>query len=46
MPTEKAELRTIFDNLPIGVAYLDAQFRFMRINKFFTEVTGMEKKSC
>jgi len=43
MPSEKAELRAIFDNLPLGIAYLDAQFRFMRTNKFFAELTGTKE---
>jgi len=44
MPTEKSELRAIFDNLPLGIAYLDAQFRFIRINKFLAELTGMREE--
>ena len=44
MPTEAAELRAIFDNLPLGVAYLDSQFRFIRINKFFSELTGLSEE--
>ncbi len=44
MPTEKAQLRAIFDNLPLGIAYLDAQFKFIRINKFLTELTGLREE--
>src|SRR3990172_6323890 len=44
MPTEKAQLRAIFDNLPLGIAYLDAQFKFIRINKFLAELTGMREE--
>ena len=44
MPAEKAELRAIFDNLPLGVAYLDSQFKFIRINRFFSELTGMREE--
>ncbi len=38
---EQTELRAIFDNLPIGVAYLNEQYKFIRVNKFFAELTGM-----
>jgi PAS domain S-box-containing protein len=44
MPTEKSELRAIFDNLPLGIAYLDSQFKFIRVNKFFAELTGMREE--
>ncbi len=43
MTSEKGELRAILDNLPLGIAYLDAQFRFIRINKFFADLTGMKE---
>src|SRR5574341_1105520 len=44
MPTEKSELRAIFDNLPLGIAYLDSQFRFIRVNEFFAQLTGMREE--
>ena len=35
------ELKTIFENLPLGIAYLDAEFKFISANKFFYDLTGL-----
>lgn len=42
---EQTELRAIFDNLPIGVAYLNKHYKFIRVNKFFAELTGMGEEN-
>jgi len=44
MKSKETELRAIFDNLPLGIAYLDDQYKFIRINKFFTKLTGMRQE--
>ena len=33
------EIETIFENLPLGIAYLDSEFRFISTNKRFNEFT-------
>ena len=35
------ELKTIFENLPLGIAYLDAEFKLLSANKFFYDLTGL-----
>jgi PAS domain S-box-containing protein len=35
------ELKTIFENLPLGIAYLDAEFKFISANKFFYDLTSL-----
>jgi len=35
------ELKTIFENLPLGIAYLDAEFKLVNANKFFYDLTGL-----
>ncbi len=37
------ELKTIFDNLPLGIAYLDENYNMISVNKFFSEFTGMDE---
>jgi two-component system cell cycle sensor histidine kinase/response regulator CckA len=38
------ELKTIFESLPLGIAYLDAEFRFISANKFFYDLTSLGEK--
>ena len=38
------ELKTIFENLPLGIAYIDAEFKFLRANKFFYNLTGLSEE--
>ena len=38
------ELKTIFDNIPLGIVYLDADFKFIRVNKFMCQLAGVEEK--
>ncbi len=33
------EIETIFENLPLGIAYLDSDFKFISTNKLFNEFT-------
>ena len=45
------EINTIFENIPLGIAYLDSEFKFISTNKFFNELTGYQEqnligKSC
>ncbi|MBF0343425.1 MAG: PAS domain S-box protein [Nitrospirae bacterium] len=35
------ELQTIFDNIPLGVAYIDKDFRFLKINSFLEKLIGL-----
>jgi PAS domain S-box-containing protein len=37
------ELKTIFEYLPLGIAYLDAEFKFINANKFFCDLTGLSE---
>ncbi len=37
------ELKTIFDNFPVGIAYLDKNFRIIRMNQYFSNFTGMRE---
>jgi PAS domain S-box-containing protein len=36
------ELRIIFDNIPVGVAYLDSEMRFISANRFFARFLGRD----
>jgi PAS domain S-box-containing protein len=38
------ELKTIFENLPLGIAYLDAEFKLVNANKFFFDLTGFSEE--
>ncbi|MBF0316973.1 MAG: PAS domain S-box protein [Nitrospirae bacterium] len=45
------DMQTIFDNIPLGVAYLDKDFRFLKINAFLermlkTKSVDLEGKTC
>ena len=40
--SELHELKSIFDHIPIGIVYLDSEFRFISTNKFFTKLSGYE----
>ncbi|MBF0607322.1 MAG: PAS domain S-box protein [Magnetococcales bacterium] len=45
------DMQTIFDNIPLGVAYLDKDFRFLKINAFLEKMLGtnsadLEGKTC
>jgi PAS domain S-box-containing protein len=35
------ELKTIFENFPLGIIYLDKDFRIIRMNKYFSDFTGI-----
>ena len=37
------ELETIFKNLPLGIAYLDSEFKLINANKFFYDLTGLNE---
>jgi len=37
------ELRIIFDNIPVGIAYLDRDMRFISANRFFIDFVGMKE---
>jgi PAS domain S-box-containing protein len=39
------ELNTIFDNLPLGVAYLDADLRFLKANRALSEMSGLGEEA-
>ncbi len=41
---ELREFKSIFENLPIGIAFLDADFRFIAANRFVTEFTGLSEQ--
>jgi PAS domain S-box-containing protein len=41
--SEVSELKKIIDILPVGVVYLDAEFRFISANKFFYDFTGLNE---
>lgn len=38
------ELKTMFDNLPLGVVYLDKDLRFLRVNDFVCRLTGLSEE--
>jgi PAS domain S-box-containing protein len=38
------QLRTIFDNMPLGIAYLDAGFRFISANRFFCDLVSRREE--
>lgn len=38
------ELQTIFDNLPIGIVYLDANFVCLSVNRFLCSITGRREE--
>ncbi|KJU83426.1 signal transduction histidine kinase, partial [Candidatus Magnetobacterium bavaricum] len=45
------DMQTIFDNIPLGVAYLDKDFRFLKINAFLERMlkaksADIEGKTC
>jgi signal transduction histidine kinase len=44
MLTEKTELQAILYDLPVSIAYIDAEFRFTWVNKFFAELTGLKEQ--
>ncbi len=35
------QLKTIFENFPVGIVYLDDNFRIISSNKFFNDFTGL-----
>jgi len=37
------ELKTIFENLPLGIAYLDHEFKLLSANKFIYDLTGFSE---
>jgi PAS domain S-box-containing protein len=39
------ELKTIFENIPLGIAYLDAEFKLISANKFFYGLTCFGEES-
>jgi two-component system CheB/CheR fusion protein len=40
-PQRAMELNSIYDNAPIGLAVLDTQLRYLRINKRLAEINGL-----
>jgi PAS domain S-box-containing protein len=38
------QLRAIFDHIPLGIAYLDADFRFLSVNRFFCELVSLAEE--
>lgn len=38
------ELQTIFENLPIGILYLDANFNCLSVNRFLCSITGKSEE--
>ena len=36
------ELKTIFENFPVGILYLDKDFKIIRMNKYFSDFAGIE----
>ncbi|MBI4682593.1 MAG: PAS domain S-box protein [Nitrospirae bacterium] len=38
------ELKSIFKNLPIGIVYLDNEFRIISSNRFFNDFTGFQEQ--
>jgi len=40
--SELRELKSIFDHIPVGIVYLDSEFRFISTNKFFTKLSGFD----
>ena len=37
------ELKTIFENFPVGIIYLDKDFKIIRMNKYFSDFTGISE---
>lgn len=37
------ELKTIFNNIPLGIVYLDDKFKFISANKFFCDMVGIDE---
>ncbi len=37
-------LQTMFDNIPVGIAYLDSGYRFQNVNQYFCDLAGVEEK--
>ncbi len=37
------ELKTIFENFPVGIIYLDDKYRIISANKFFNDFTGFNE---
>jgi len=40
--SELHELKSIFDHIPVGIVYLDSEFRFISSNKFFAKLSGYD----
>ncbi|KCZ71710.1 PAS domain S-box [Candidatus Methanoperedens nitroreducens] len=38
------KLRAVFDNIPLGIAYLDSDFKFIKVNKFVYDLTGLNEE--
>lgn len=38
------ELKTIFDNIPLGIVSLDTEFTILNVNKFMYDITGLTEK--
>jgi PAS domain S-box-containing protein len=38
------QLKTIFENIPLGIAYLDADFRFLSVNRFFCNLFSYQEE--
>jgi len=36
------ELKTIFENFPVGILYLDKDYRIIRMNKYFSDFAGIK----
>ncbi len=37
------ELKTIFENFPVGIIYLDKDFKIIRMNKYFSDFAGISE---
>ncbi|MBI5097789.1 MAG: PAS domain S-box protein [Nitrospirae bacterium] len=37
------ELKTIFENFPVGIVYLDKDFKIIRMNKYFSDFVGISE---
>lgn len=38
------KLQTIFDNIPVGIAYSDSEYRFLRVNQYYCDLAGVKEK--
>jgi PAS domain S-box-containing protein len=38
------QMRAIFDHIPMGIAYLDSEFRFLSVNRFFCELVSLKEE--